>query len=291
MTTPLKTRLDPRYGSRRLEQSASSEDVHAYFEKQYYSAVSSGQKGVDIKRSLEGGEEAQRQRDWMASTLYADIAWLIEENAPGKRVLDAGCGTGDLLSDLAGRGFEVSGAELAPEAAETSRAKGHAVIQGPFEDYPDDARFDAILFMHVLSHAADPQRMLEHARSLLNPGGIVLIRSGNDFNAMQTVLSQQMGHGDYWVTADHQHYFGFESANALMKAAGFEPVYQQSDFPMEMIALMGDDFVGDPELGKMAHEKRVTFETQMPTETRRRLYQALAAAGLGRCILVAGRVA
>ena len=54
MTTPLKTRLDPRYGSRRLEQSASSEDVHAYFEKQYYSAVSSGQKGVDIKRSLEG---------------------------------------------------------------------------------------------------------------------------------------------------------------------------------------------------------------------------------------------
>lgn len=291
MTSPLKTRLDPRYGSRRLADAASSEDVHAYFETQYYAAVNSGEKGVDIKRSLEGGEEAQRQRDWMASTLYADIAWVITEHAPGKRVLDAGCGTGDLLSDLVGRGFAASGAELAPEAAATSRAKGHDVVEGPFEAYPDSERFDAILFMHVLSHAADPQRMLEHARSLLNPGGIVVIRSGNDFNAMQNVLSQQMGHGDYWVTADHQHYFGFESASTLMQAAGFERVYQQSDFPMEMIALMGDDFVGDPSLGRQAHEKRVAFETRMPEEPRRRFYQALAAAGLGRCILVAGRVA
>lgn len=291
MTTPLKTRLDPRYGSRRLEDAASSKDVHAYFEKQYYSAVSSGQKGVDIKRSLDGGEDARRQRDWMASTLYADIAWVIEQNAPGKRILDAGCGTGDLLTDLAARGFAVSGAELAPEAAQTSRAKGHAVVQGPFEDYPTSERFDAILFMHVLSHAADPQRMLEHARNLLNPGGIVLIRSGNDFNAMQNTLSQDLGHGDYWVTADHQHYFGFDSARTLMQAAGLDAFYQQSDFPMEMIALMGDDFVADPGLGKMAHEKRVKFETRMPAEARRKFYQALATAGLGRCILVAGRAA
>lgn len=289
MGESLRTKLDPRYGSRRLADAANTEDVHAYFRTAYYEAVTDGEKGVDIKRSLEGGNAADAQRDWMARTLYADVAWAIESHAGGRRVLDAGCGTGDLLSDLESRGFEVFGAELAPQAAHAARAKGHEVVEGPFESYPADRKFDAILFMHVLSHAADPQAMLEHARSLLAPGGIIIIRSGNDFNALQTVLSEDLGHGDYWVTNDHQNYFSFEAVERLMQASGLEPVYKQSDFPMEMIALMGRDFVAHPELGKEAHDHRVKFETAIPSETRRKLYQALAASGLGRCLFMVGR--
>lgn len=289
MGESLRTKPDPRYGSRRLAETASTEDVHTYFRTAYYEAVTDGRKGVDIKRSLEGGDAADAQRAWMAGTLYADVAWAIETHAKGRRVLDAGCGTGDLLSDLKSRGFDCFGAELAPQAAETARSKGHDVVEGPFESYPADRRFDAILFMHVLSHAADPQAMLEHARSLLAPGGIIIIRSGNDFNALQAVLSQDFGHGDYWVTSDHQHYFSFDAVERLMRAAGLEPVYRQSDFPMEMIALMGSDFIAQPELGKNAHQQRVAFETALPAETRRRLYRALADAGLGRCLFVVGR--
>lgn len=291
MTGRLRTEQDPRYGSRRLVDGANTETVHDYFRTQYYAAVKSGEKGVDIQRSLEGGAEADRQRQWMTQTLYADISLAIETFAPGKRVLDAGCGTGDLLSDLAARGFQVCGAELAPDAAAASRAKGHTVVEGPFEAYPEDQRFDAILFMHVLSHAAEPQSLLEHARKRLNPGGVVIIRSGNDFNPLQAVLSEESGHGDFWVTADHQHYFTFESCEALMRAAGFDPVYRQSDFPMEMLALMGEDFVATPELGKTAHERRVHFEMSVPAKTRRALYRAFAEAGLGRCLLCVGKTA
>ena len=125
---------------------------------------------------------------------------------------------------------------------------------------------------------------------MLAPGGIVIIRSGNDFNALQNVLSQDLGHGDYWVTDDHQHYFSFDAVERLMSAAGLEPVYKQSDFPMEMIALMGQDFIANPEMGEHAHEQRVMFENALPDEARRRFYQALAEAGLGRCLLVVGRV-
>tara|TARA_R110000868_G_scaffold219607_1_gene470718 strand:+ start:23106 stop:23981 length:876 start_codon:yes stop_codon:yes gene_type:complete len=289
MTPPLKTEIDDRYGSRRLVGGSSAEDVHAYFREQYYEAVQVGQKGVDIKRSLDGGDEAAAQARWMSQTLFADIAWLIETHAPGRRVLDAGCGTGDLLSELSRLGFEAEGIELAPAALQAARAKGHTVHSGAFEDLDPEARFDAVTFMHVLSHAAQPQAMLEHARKLLTPGGLIIIRSGNDFNALQDVLARELAHGEYWVTADHQHYFDFASAGRLMSAAGFDPVYSQSDFPMEMLALMGQDFIGDSSLGKPAHDQRVRFEQTVPAETRRKLYRAFAQAGLGRCILMAGR--
>lgn len=289
MAASLPTETDERYGSRRLAAHSSTGDVHAYFRKAYYEAVQGGQKGVDLKRSLEGGEAAEAQRRWMSQTLYADIAWLIETHAPGRRVLDAGCGTGDLLTDLGTRGFAVEGVELAPQALQTARAKGHTVHDGAFESFDPAAPFDAVLFMHVLSHAAEPQAMLEHARKILAPGGALLIRSGNDFNALQQVLSGDLGHREYWVSADHQHYFDFASIGRLMDAAGFDLVYSQSDFPIEMIALMGQDFIADPALGKSAHEQRVRFEMQVPADTRRQLYRALAQAGLGRCVLMAGR--
>ena len=287
--SPLKTDPDERYGSRRLERHSSSDDVHAYFRDTYYDAVQGGEKGVDIKRSLDGGAAAEAQRNWMSQTLYADIAWLIDTLAPGRRVLDAGCGTGDLLGDLAARDFSVEGVELAPAALQTARTKGHTVHEGAFEGFAPAARFDAVLFMHVLSHAAEPQTMLEHARNILAPGGLLLIRSGNDFNALQRVLADDLGHPEYWVSTDHQHYFDFASIERLMDAAGFDLVYSQSDFPMEMIALMGQDFIADPALGQSAHEQRVRFELQVPAATRRQLYRAFAAAGLGRCVLMAGR--
>jgi 2-polyprenyl-3-methyl-5-hydroxy-6-metoxy-1,4-benzoquinol methylase len=289
MATALPTEIDPRYGSRRLSETASTGDVHEYFRTAYYDAINSGEKGVDIKRSLDGGSEAENQRTWLANTLYADLAWAITQFSNGKRVLDAGCGTGDLLDDLQQRGFEVEGAEIAPEAAASTRAKGHTVHEGAFETLSSATRYDAVLFISVLSHASDPQAMLEHARRLLAPGGVVIIRSGNDFNPLQSVLANDKAHGEYWVTADHQHYFSFDSVGRLLDAAGFDLAYQQSDFPIEMLALMGRDFVGDADLGKAAHEQRVCFEGNIPNDTRRTLYQALANAGLGRCLFMVGR--
>jgi SAM-dependent methyltransferase len=289
MPTVLPTEIDPRYGSRRLSEAASTGDVHKYFRTAYYDAIKGGEKGVDIKRSLDGGSDASKQRTWLANTLYADLAWAITRYSHGKRVLDAGCGTGDLLDDLKHRGFDVEGAEIAPEAAATTRDKGHLVHEGAFEALPAEPRYDAILFISVLSHASDPQAMLEHAKRMLAPGGVVIIRSGNDFNPLQAVLANDKEHGEYWVTADHQHYFSFDSVGRLLDASGFDLAYQQSDFPIEMLALMGSDFVGDAALGKAAHEQRVCFEGNLTDDTRRSLYQAFAKAGLGRCLFMVGQ--
>lgn len=90
------------------------------------------------------------------------IASLIPE---GSRVLDIGCGEGDLLAHLvrekktAGRGIEID----APQVY-TAIAKGLAVVQGDIEEdlphYPDNA-FDYVVSSSTLQAMQDPKGMLQ----------------------------------------------------------------------------------------------------------------------------------
>jgi hypothetical protein len=66
----------------------------------------------------------------------------------------------------------------------------------------------------------------------------------------------------------------------------FEVIYAQSDFPMELFLLMGDNYVDNSVVGEQCHRKRIDFEVSIPAELRRRIYRALAEAGLGRDILM-----
>ncbi len=289
----LSVRRDPAHGFAELASRPSREEVEAYFREDYYGAIERGEKAVDIKRSMEGGEAADRQKRWMAETLYADIADILASHAPGRRVLEIGCGLGDLLVDLAGRGFEVAGAEIAPKAAAIARERGLTVHEGAFEDLLAGSlktvRFDAVIFVNVLEQMPDPEAALKAAHNLLDDDGIVFVRSGNDFNPLQNTISARLGHGDYWVVPDHLYYFDFDSLASLMSSCGLETVHRQGDFPMELLVLLGHDFVGDPACGKDAHERRVNFEMTVPAETRRRLYRAFGAAGIGRCLMMAAR--
>src|SRR5579862_3767116 len=73
------------------------------------------------------------------------IAGLIET---GSRVLDVGCGDGDLLQLLESRGIDGRGIELSREGVNRCVAKGLAVVQGDADtdlvNYPDDA-FDYVV--------------------------------------------------------------------------------------------------------------------------------------------------
>ncbi len=68
------------------------------------------------------------------------VADMIE---PRSRVLDVGCGDGELLKLLESRGVDGRGIELSREGVNECVAKGLAVIQGDADtdlvDYPDDA--------------------------------------------------------------------------------------------------------------------------------------------------------
>ena len=90
------------------------------------------------------------------------VAAMVE---PKSRVLDVGCGDGELLKLLEGRGVDGRGIELSREGVNECVAKGLAVIQGDADtdlaDYPNDA-FDYVVLSQTLQATRHPRLVLEH---------------------------------------------------------------------------------------------------------------------------------
>ena len=111
---------------------------------------------------------------------YID-AMLQKNGCPGKRLLDLGCGTGNISIPLAQKGYQVTGVDLSAEMLDIARSKSEAaglVIDWQQQDLTelqllDDAGaepvFDAIIAtFDVFNHLTSPEdlQMLFHS---LNP--------------------------------------------------------------------------------------------------------------------------
>ncbi len=94
-----------------------------------------------------------------------DLLVVAEMVERGTRVLDVGCGDGELLKLLESRNVDGRGIELSREGVNDSVAKGLAVIQGDADtdlaDYPDDA-FDYVILSQTLQATRQPRQVLEH---------------------------------------------------------------------------------------------------------------------------------
>jgi len=101
---------------------------------------------------------------------------------PGQRVLDLGVGTGMTLPyyppgvHVVGMDLSAGMLEKAREKAEREDLAGVELVQGDAMHPPFAPRsFDHVLVTHVISVVSDPARLLRVARTLVKPGGRVVI--------------------------------------------------------------------------------------------------------------------
>jgi cyclopropane fatty-acyl-phospholipid synthase-like methyltransferase len=105
-----------------------------------------------------------------------DTVKFVQANlSPGsKRLLEVGCGKGELARELQNLGYQIIALDADPNAVEQTRALGIEARQATWPDF-EEAPFDAILFTRSLHHIPPLAAALEKARSLLGPGGKIII--------------------------------------------------------------------------------------------------------------------
>lgn len=147
---------------------------------------------------------------------------------PGARVLDLGCGTGELAGRLTAAGCSVCGVDFSREmlAEAARRAPGAEFIQRDFskglpEDCPDT--FDFIVCTYAIHHldAAQQARLLREGLYRLRPGGEIILGDVAFKTRRELELCREAA-GEEWD--DEENYPVAEELRRYFPALGFERV-------------------------------------------------------------------
>jgi magnesium-protoporphyrin O-methyltransferase len=137
----------PAYGETR-------DRVETYFDRtatQTWERLTSHEKVSRIRETVRKGRD--RMRALMLSRLPDDLR--------GARVLDAGCGTGAMTTELAQRGAQVTAVDISPQLIDIAKRRLHPALTDQVEflagDMSDPAlgRFDFTLAMDSLIYYRD----------------------------------------------------------------------------------------------------------------------------------------
>ena len=96
--------------------------------------------------------------------LRPDLAIIADAVPTTSRVLDVGCGDGELMVALRNKGVDARGLEIDPANVTAAIARGQSVVQGDanrdLADYPDDA-FDYAILSQTLQTTERPDRVVD----------------------------------------------------------------------------------------------------------------------------------
>lgn len=103
--------------------------------------------------------------------------FLAQVELQGRRVLDAGCGTGRGALALEERGASVTAVDLGPRlvAATRRRIAGEALVGDVLRLPFADATFDVVFSSEVIEHTPDPLAAAVDMYRVLKPGGHLVL--------------------------------------------------------------------------------------------------------------------
>ncbi|HEX6046309.1 MAG TPA: class I SAM-dependent methyltransferase [Pyrinomonadaceae bacterium] len=107
------------------------------------------------------------------NTRLEEITAQFSSYRQTNRLLDVGCGAGNLLQAARKNGWNAQGLDVSAGAVKHVRSLGFEVFEGELQDagFPSE-HFDVVTAAELLEHLFDPRPLLNEVARILRPGGL-----------------------------------------------------------------------------------------------------------------------
>jgi len=159
------------------------------------------------------------------------LEWLAAQ--PGERILDLGCGDGQLTQRISAGGASVIGVDASAEMVAAARQRGMAADEASAEALPFlDATFDAVFSNAALHWVRGQNEMMAEVRRVLKPGGRFVAEMGGHGNiaAIRVALMA--------VLERHGHAGAEDGVNYYPTPEGYRRRLEEHGFKVQRMALI-----------------------------------------------------
>jgi len=153
----------------------------------------------------------------------------VAKHLSGK-VLDAGCGYGELLDYLPAHVHSVTLLDRSPERLPRLQARlSRETVEAKFllgdidsgETALPPASFDTVVMAALLEHLKRPGAALHEIRRLLKPGGCLVLTTPTPLGGKLHACGSRLGLAYREAADEHEGFFDFEGLNGLLNEERF----------------------------------------------------------------------
>ncbi len=112
--------------------------------------------------------------------------------------------------------------DLDESARESAESRGNVFVNSSIENFESKEKFDLVLALNLIEHVADPRSVLIKAYSLMNFGGLILLKTPN-IDSLDCRIFKNHNWGGFH-TPRHWVLFNEKTISTLLEETGFRVV-------------------------------------------------------------------